>query len=168
MKAVILIIILILSGCASSRKRNSEEYIISSLDRISDRADSVTRNMYHYSVKKESVTGELVVRSTETKFSAPDSSGNQHIISRTETESTYKETSDANTDVYNEDKMQSGSRIRDSTNLNIVYSEEVEKETRRPAVLIWIIISSVVAFLAYIIYRFIKKKDNGYSNRNRH
>ena len=113
MKAVILIIILVLSGCASSRKRNSEEYIISSLDRISEREDSVTRNMYHYSVKKESVTGELVIKSTETKFSAPDSSGNQHIISIIETESVYKETSDAKTDVYNEDRMQSGSRIRD-------------------------------------------------------
>lgn len=158
MKAVIFIIILILSGCASSRKRNSEEYIISSLDRISERADSVTRNMYHYSVKKESVTGELVVRSTETKFSAPDSSGEQHIISRTETESTYKETSDAKTDVYNEYKMQSGVRIRDSTHNNIVYSEKVEKETRRPAVLIWIITSVVISSLAYIIYRFILKK----------
>ena len=157
MKVVILIIILILSGCASSRKRNSEEYIISSLDRIIERADSVT-NMYHYSVKKESVTGELVVRSTETKFSAPDSSGNQHIISRTETESTYKKTSDAKTDVYNEDKMQSGSRIRDSTHQDIVYSKEVEKETRRPAALTWIIASVVIASLAYIIYRFILKK----------
>lgn len=80
--------------------------------------------------KKESVTGELVIKSTETKFSVPDSSGNQHIISRTETESVYKETSDAKTDVYNEDRMQSGSRIRDSTHQDIVYSKEVEKETK--------------------------------------
>lgn len=158
MKAVILIIILVLSGCASSRKSNSEEYIISSLDRISERADSVTRNIYHYSVKKESVTGELVIKSTETKFSAPDSSGNLHIISRTETESVYKETSDAKTDVYNEDRMQSGLRIRDSTHQDIVYSKEVDKETKRPAALTWVIISSVIASLAYIIYRFILKK----------
>ena len=122
------------------------------------KGDSVTRNMYHYSVKKESVTGELVIKSTETKFSAPDSSGNQHIISRTETESVYKETSDAKTDVYNEDRMQSGSRIRDSTHQNIVYSKEVEKETKRPAALTWVIIYSVIASLAYIIYRFILKK----------
>ena len=54
--------------------------------------------------------------------------------------------------------MQSGSRIRDSTHQDIAYSKEVEKETKRPAALTWVIISSVIASLAYIIYRFILKK----------
>lgn len=157
MKAIIPIIILILSGCASSRKSNSEEYIKSSLDRISEKADSVTRNMYHYSVRKESVTGELVVRSTETKFSAPDSSGNQHIISRTETESIYKETSDAKTDVYNEDKMKSGSRIRDSTNSEIII-EKSELTERKPNFGRWIIILLIFCSGCILYYFYSKRK----------
>lgn len=157
MKAIIPIIILILSGCASSRKSNSEEYIKSSLDRISEKADSVTRNMYHYSVRKESVTGELVVRSTETKFSAPDSSGNQHIISRTETESIYKETSDAKTDVYNEDKMKSGSKIRDSTNSEIII-EKSELTERKPNFGRWIIILLIFCSGCILYYFYSKRK----------
>lgn len=157
MKAIIPIIILILSGCASSRKSNSEEYIKSSLDRISEKADSVTRNMYHYSVRKESVTGELVVRSTETKFSAPDSSGNQHIISRTETESIYKETSDAKTDVYNEDKMKSGSKIRDSTNSEIII-EKSELTERKPNFGRWIIILLIFSSGCILYYFYSKRK----------
>ena len=157
MKAIIPIIILILSGCASSRKSNSEEYIKSSLDRISEKADSVTRNMYHYSVRKESVTGELVVRSTETKFSAPDSSGNQHIISRTETESIYKETSDAKTDVYNEDKMKSGSKIRDSTNSEIII-EKSELTERKPNFGRCIIILLIFCSGCILYYFYSKRK----------
>lgn len=157
MKEIIPIIILILSGCASSRKSNSEEYIKSSLDRISEKADSVTRNMYHYSVRKESVTGELVVRSTETKFSAPDSSGNQHIISRTETESIYKETSDAKTDVYNEDKMKSGSKIRDSTNSEIII-EKSELTERKPNFGRWIIILLIFCSGCILYYFYSKRK----------
>ena len=157
MKAIIPIIILILSGWASSRKSNSEEYIKSSLDRISEKADSVTRNMYHYSVRKESVTGELVVRSTETKFSAPDSSGNQHIISRTETESIYKETSDAKTDVYNEDKMKSGSKIRDSTNSEIII-EKSELTERKPNFGRWIIILLIFCSGCILYYFYSKRK----------
>lgn len=157
MKAIIPIIILILSGCASSRKSNSEEYIKSSLDRISEKADSVTRNMYHYSVRKESVTGELVVRSTETKFSAPDSSGNQHIISRTETESIYKETSDAKTDVYNEDKIKSGSKIRDSTNSEIII-EKSELTERKPNFGRWIIILLIFCSGCILYYFYSKRK----------
>jgi len=158
MKAFIFILAIVLSGCASSRKNSSNVY-----GSENEKTSTVTKDSSS-SVKiidisvKEISSGTLTVDREETKYSAPDSTGRQHVTSSIRTKAVYEGKTDKVSESSGKESLASTTNIRDSTSNSTEYRSEEKSEKKNPVALRLTVILLVVAISGFAVYYFFIRK----------
>lgn len=156
MKLFAFIVLLLFTACAS-RKYKSEETLITSLENVRSKSDSLISSRNDHVFQKEVVFKNYKIKKTETFFSEPDSTGKQHVVSTVQTETDYTGNSRTETEVFSQEQIKSGSNIRDSTYTETEYSKTEEKKVN-PVWISWVLWSLVLAGSGYLIYYFFIRK----------
>lgn len=158
MKAFIFILALLLSGCASSRKSSSNVYESGNNETSTSRNDSISSVKVIDTSVKEISYGILTVDREETKYSAPDSTGRQHVTSSIRTKAVYEGKTDKVSESSGKESMASTTNIRDSTSSFTEYRSEEKSEKKNPVALRLIVILSGIVLAGFLVYYFLIRK----------
>lgn len=158
MKAFIFILALLLSGCASSRKNSSNVYESGNNETSTFRNDSISSVKVIDTSVKEISSGTLTVDREETRYSAPDSTGRQHVTSSIRTKAVYEGKTDKVSESSGKESMASTTNIRDSTSSVTEYQSEEKSEKKNPVTLRLIVILSGIVLAGFLVYYFLIRK----------
>lgn len=158
MKAFILIMAVLLSGCASSRKSSSNVYESGDEKTYTEKKDSSSSVKVIDTTVKEISSGTLTVDREETKYSAPDSTGRQHITSSIRTKAVYEGKNEKISESSGNESMVSTTNIRDSTSSVTEYQSEEKSEKKNPVALRLIVILSGIVLAGFLVYYFLIRK----------